>query len=374
MKHLRIVLDALVYNRQSAGIGQYIRELTEAYQARYGQEDELIAYLSPGMALNGVRAISPGMDVSRSRSRLLYEQLVLPGSASRLGYDVLHFPDYQLPVFRPMPRTVITIHDLAAFRFPAVFPALAARTKQFLMRRSVRLASHIVVPSHATRQDLVEILGVPLAKISVVPHGVRQTGRILEEKPYPRPFFLAVGTLEPRKNFARLIEAYALLRERLKGDVPDLVFAGRRGWMYEDILKAPETFHIQSSVAFLEYVSDDTLKTLYHHSVALAYPSLYEGFGLPVIEAMHAGVPVVSSARGALKEVGEDVAVWVDPEDIGSIAEGLKRILDAGPEIRSRIELGKKRAQLFRWDTAAELTRSVYRTVVEGGLDGSKRA
>lgn len=361
---LRIAVDALLYSRQSAGIGHYIAELFGAYAARF-PADTLCLVVNRGMDVPGVQLISPRHELNRSRDRLLYEQLVLPRRLLRERYDVIHFPDYQLPILSRLPRSVITVHDLVAFRFPETFPPRVGGVKRFLMRASVERAAHIIVPSQATRKDLMETLGVDPSRITVVSHGVAPKVRHLGNSPHPRPYFLAVGTLEPRKNLERLIHGYAQLCRSLRADCPDLVIVGRPGWMYAGIYRAPHVAGVAERVTFVNYVSEADLLAFYSHAVALCYPSLYEGFGLPMAEAMMVGTPVVASNRGALAEIGEEVAVEVDPLDIESIAQGLKAVLDNPEDMGQRVRMGRERVEHLTWQATAEATRQVYQRVAE---------
>jgi glycosyltransferase involved in cell wall biosynthesis len=334
------------------------------YAARY-PDDVVKAFVQPDVGLDAVECIAVAHSLS-SRQRIWYEQWTIPRRLRHESYDVVHFPDYQVPWLAPLPRTVMTVHDLAAFVLPEVFPHSKTRVKQFLMRRSVRLARRIIVPSQATQRDLVNILSVPQEKIRVVPHGVKPLGRALAERVYPHPYFLAVGTVEPRKNFSGLIRAYHVLRQRRK-DVPDLVIAGRLGWMYEETLALPAKLGVAESVKFLQYVSEEILATLYRDAIALVYPSYYEGFGLPVIEAMQMGIAVITSSTNALAELGEN-SVWrVDPTDVDSIAQSMAEILDNAEEVARRCVMAKKWAGRLTWDTAACLTRQVYEEAALGG-------
>jgi glycosyltransferase involved in cell wall biosynthesis len=304
--------------------------------------------------------LHPPRTLASSRARLSYEQTMLRRLLKQTRYDVIHFPDYQLPIFGTIPRAVITVHDLTAFRVPETFPTRMGQVKRYLMARSVRQASHIVVPSHATRDDLIDILHVDPARVTVIYHGVSKRVRDRGPSPRTRPYFLAVGTIEPRKNLVRLIQAYSLLKAQHGQACPDLVIAGKPGWLYEPIYRAPEEHGVANSVVFLNYVQEDQLLQLYSHAVALCYPSLYEGFGLPMIEAMMVETPVVASDRGSLKEIGKGVAFVVDPLDHESIASGMAQVLEDSEAVADRTRRGHQRIQDFTWEQAARKTRDVY--------------
>lgn len=361
---LKIVVDGLILDAHASGIGQYLYELMAAYAVRY-PEDSVNMWVRSGITVPGVQN-HPTKKLETSKQRLWFEQAMLPRLVARIHYDVLHFPDYQVPLMRALPNTVMTVHDLAAFVVPDMFPRSKAQTKRWLMRQSVRRASHIIVPSQATKEDLVQILSVPPEHITVIWHGVKRRGTPPVQRVHPRPYFLAVGTVEPRKNFSGLIEAYHLLRQR-RSDVPDLLIAGRLGWMYDDTLALPAKLGVADQVKFLQYVSEDTLAGLYQDALALLYPSFYEGFGLPVIEAMWDGVPVVTSRQGALAEVGRD-AVWsVDPYSGESIADAMAAVLDGGEDVASRAQKAQTWARELTWTRAAEQTHRVYSRIAQGG-------
>ncbi|MCY0878275.1 MAG: glycosyltransferase family 1 protein [Firmicutes bacterium] len=364
MTRLKVSIDALVLGPQAAGIGQYIRSLVESYQTLF-PEDDLAVWLRADVDL-GCRQRVEVPAFKSSRDRLLFEQLVLPRRLARGPYDVVHFPDYQVPILYPLPRLVMTVHDLAAFVLPGVFPRQGAAVKRFLMKRSVPRAARIIVPSAAIRDDLVNVLNVPPAKVRVVPHGVKRRGTPKPGRAYDRPYFLAVGTVEPRKNFDGLIRAYHLLRERWR-DVPDLLIVGQFGWMYQETLALPEKLGVAEKVKFLQYVLEDSLATLYRDAVALVYPSFYEGFGLPVVEAMQAGIPVITAGSGALGELGGDFVWRVDPRDVASIADAMQAVLADDGEAKRRAQQARALARQYTWERAAAMTRQVYQEVAEEG-------
>lgn len=364
MGGLRIWVDALVLDEQAAGVGQYIRSLCEAYAKLY-PTDALFGFFQPGVIIPGVNPVVVE-SASFSPRRIFYEQTRISRVVRRAPYDVIHFADYQLPLWRTPPRAVITVHDMSAFVLPEVFPPSKTRAKRFLLSQSVRRAAHVIVPSESTKHDLMEILQVGPQKIHVVRHGVKDRGRALDHRVHERPYFLAVGTVEPRKNFGRLIQAYQRLAGRLR-ELPDLVIAGRWGWMYDETVGLPGKLGVAEKVKFLQYVSEDTLTTLYRDAVAMIYPSLYEGFGLPVIEAMQAGTPVVTTNRGALAELGGDLLWRVDPLDVENIANAMLAVMSATDDVLERAKKAQAWTGQLTWENAAQRTREVYQRAALGG-------
>jgi glycosyltransferase involved in cell wall biosynthesis len=262
------------------------------------------------------------------------------------------------------------VHDLAFKVRPHEVPWQQRAYFGALLPRSLRNASAVLVPSEATRRDLIDryrIDGLE-SKVAIVPEGVTP-----DVAPAPLPaglkpgFILAVGTIEPRKNYRRLLGAYRKLRGEslpvLIGDrpgVPELVIAGRLGWAFGDTL---ERIKAEPGVRHLGHVDDSTLASLYRSASVLAFPSLYEGFGLPLLEAMAHGVPAVVGKGGALPELGDGAVVLVDPEDEASIAEGLERVL-ADAFLREKLgAAGKARAAEFTWERAAAATREILRRI-----------
>ncbi len=364
---MNILVDALLYQSQAAGIGRYIDQLFSAYIKIFPQ-DQVTALVPPEQSVPGAINIVPVEGLKSSRQRLLYEQWRLRPWAKTQAYDVIHFGDYQMPVIGSLPQAIVTVHDLVAFRMPELFPRGAGLTKRFLMRRSMAHASRVIVPSLATAQDLQDILHVPESKISVVPHGVTplkgEAGPALHERPY----FLAVGTIEPRKNFERLIQAFSQVFANIP-DGPDLLIAGKPGWLYRSAMKAPSCLGVAKRVRFLGYVDDKSLKALYRDCVAVTYPSLYEGFGFPVAEALWLGKPVLCSRGGALEEVAGDDALIVDPFNISAIADGLEELWKNPGIWKMRAKAGAARVHQLTWTKAAQTTRDVYlRTVGDSCL------
>ncbi len=357
---MQVVVDALQYSAQPAGVGQYIAHLVTAYTAGF-PSDQVTAFVALGQSLPGTQSIPLLAAGASSAQRLWVEQRVLAGRIRRLAPDVAHFPDYQRPM-APCGPSVLTVHDLAAFLYRDTFPPLTGYVKRTLMRRSVPRASRIIVPTQAIRRDLVEQLAVSPDRIRVVPHGVNPPPSVEPMIP-PRPYLLYVGTLEPRKNVVRLLTAYGMLAQD-HPDCPDLVLAGGRGWMAEPLDAARQALERQGlgpRVSVLGYVDRRDLWRWLKGAVGFCYPSLYEGFGLPILEAMAQGVPVLTSRGGACGEVAGDAAVLVEAKDVDDIRRGLDELVYGSAQARgARAAAGRARAAQHTWAQTAEATRAVY--------------
>jgi glycosyltransferase involved in cell wall biosynthesis len=258
--------------------------------------------------------------------------------------DILHCPTYRGPLKSRTP-VVVTVHDLAVLRHPETFNRWTRTYSPRVVPRVLRAARRIIAVSDFTRIELVELLGVPDEKIRVVPNAVE--AEFTNAGPAaPGEYVLAVGTLEPRKNLQRLVEAVQ------RTDV-ELRVVGARGWGGVEVGG--------NGVRWLGEVSDDELARLYRGALCVAYPSLYEGFGIPVLEAMACGVPVVTSRGTAMEEVADGAAVLVDAHDSGEIAAGIERATAERNELVAR---GLERARAFRWDAVTDATVAVYREAV----------
>jgi glycosyltransferase involved in cell wall biosynthesis len=283
--------------------------------------------------------------------------------------DVLFVPSHSLPPVTPR-ATVATIHDLGYLHFPGEHPAPTRLLRRLANRWSARRATRVVAISGATRDDLVRYDGVPADRISVVHHGhaswfkpVRDPAlveAVLARHQLDRPYFLFVGTLQPRKNLERLLAAF----DTVAADHPDLLLAlvGAAGWQPERLQHALASVRARDRVRQLGYVDDADLPPLLSGSLGLAFPSLYEGFGLPALEAMACAAPVLTSNTSSLPEVVGDAALLVDPLDVAAIADGLRRLAD-DPDLRRDLgERGLVRSAGFTWERAAQETLTVLRT------------
>jgi glycosyltransferase involved in cell wall biosynthesis len=298
-------------------------------------------------------------------------------------FDVLFAPNFVPPPTRSR-AVVLTVHDLAFRRFPDTAPH-STRRWLGLLDGALRRAERIVVPSACTRDDLRELYGVEPSRVAVIPHGVDH-GRFRPQDPervrtvadrygIRRPYLLALGGLEPRKNLPSLLRAFARLRD---GARPTLVVAGGAvAWNPEGPSAVRETLAslpspVRDDVLLTGHMPDDDVPALLSGAVALAYPSRYEGFGLPILEAMACGTPVLTSNVSALPEVAGGAAVLVDPTDVDDIAGGLRRIVDDEALRRTLAATGLDRASHASWPEAARATAAVLREAGERARAGER--
>jgi glycosyltransferase involved in cell wall biosynthesis len=294
--------------------------------------------------------------------------------------DIYHGLDFVLPPLAGNPRKVVTVHDLAFLQYPeTAVPALAAYLNK-VVPESVSSADVVAANSHTTKQALIEYYKTPPEKITVIPCGVapyfkRITDPVLLEATrhkfdLKRPIVLSVGTLEPRKNHLGLIKAFYEVQQH-KENSAQLAIAGGQGWLYEDTLRTVRELKLENKVRFLGRVSDLELITLYSLADVFAFPSFFEGFGIPPLEAMACGAPVITSNTSSLPEVTGDAAIQVDPHDIHALANAIARLL-GDEHLREKLrQKGYLQAQKYTWSKAAHKMLSVYQKLNDGVKDFS---
>ena len=314
----------------------------------------------------------PGrVDGERPAQRILWEQTALPVQLVRHRVDLVHGMLNVLPAARVVPG-VVTVHDVAFLRFPERYLPAKRRYLTVLTTVSVRSARLVIASSENTRNDLVRLLHVPGERVRVVHLGVEDrlrapvaaddVARLRERHGLPEQFFLYIGTLEPRKNLVRLLEAYERAR-RLGVEWP-LVLAGAKGWLYDEIFARVQSLGLDRHVHFPGYVLYEDLPLWYNAASAFVYPSLYEGFGLPIAEAMACGCPVLTARNSSLPEVAGDAAILVEGEDTTAMSEGLVQLAgDADLRVRLR-ERGRLQAAKFTWQRTAAQVVGVYGEVL----------
>jgi glycosyltransferase involved in cell wall biosynthesis len=332
------------------GIGRYVRGLAAALAAG-GTDVRLYAVYLRGNRKEKRRP-PPGTKLVAWRfparvMNALGRFGILPADRALGGCDVFHHTDYVLTEVSPRTPQVMTVHDLAFLRDPYFHTAQAARALEGIVRAAALRCAALLAPSEEAARDCRELLGA--RRVFVTPLGVDEEFFSLAPGAPSRPYLLAIGTLEPRKNFARLIRAHAR-----SGVDLDLLVAGKRGWLDDDVLEAARA---APRARLLGHVPDPDLKRLLAGATAFLYPSLLEGFGLPVLEAMAAGRPVLTSDKEPLRSLAGGAAILVDPLDEEAIADGIRRVVSSPPQG------GPARARGYTWAKCAAATRRAYEAV-----------
>jgi glycosyltransferase involved in cell wall biosynthesis len=371
---MRIGIDFTPAISQSAGIARYTRDLVTAL-ARLDTPDRFTLFSAERPTKDRGIPDAPNFDtrivpLGNRNATILWQRLRAPLPIELLAGNmrVFHGPDFILPPTLRA-RRVVTIHDLAFVTNPeCAVPSLVSYLNA-VVPRAVRAADRVIAVSRNTADDLAERLGVPRDKIDVIHLGISPAftpqvdaaavAALRSKYALERPFVLAVGTIEPRKNYELLIRAFAAARRDPAGP-QRLVIAGKPGWLYEGVYNAVEELGLRESVTFLDYLPEGELPTLYHAAAAVAMPSIYEGFGIPVVEAMASGTPVVCSTGGSLPEVAGEAALLVPPTDESALAQALVQIVNDDALRATLRARGLERATLFNWDAAARAHLAVY--------------
>jgi glycosyltransferase involved in cell wall biosynthesis len=374
-----IGIDYTAAYEQGAGIGRYVRELMRALALHDTQTPYRLFVAG---ATRGSLPDAPGPNFAWHPTRLTplwfarlwhRAQLPLPVEVFTGRVALYHATDFTLPPTLPGVRTLLTVHDLSFVRAPETATPVLKAYLDKVVPRSVWRATHVLADSQATKDDLVALYGTPPNKVTVLLGGVNpefkpvtdmNTRRAVRQRYQipDNPYIFSIGTVQPRKNYARLIEALAALGQE-GGDV-HVVIAGGRGWLDGPIYQSVEKFGLGERVHFTGFVRDEDLPALYAEARCLAYPSLYEGIGLPVLEAMACGIPVVTSNISSMPEVAGDAALLIDPYDVDALADALRRLLTDETLRSDLIRRGFDQAAHFTWEGAAQQLRDVYRRLL----------
>lgn len=381
---MQIAIDYTAAARQGAGIGRYARELIDAVLAVASDHEFVLLTASAGLGEAWTHTQQRLREVASHPSNLtfrdlpltddwmarLWQRLRLPLPAEWITgrVDAFYSPDFVLPPLRRRTRALLTVHDLSFLRHPETFPPKLGAYLNRAVPRSVARADHILADSEATRRDLLELLDVPPGKVTTLYGGVS-----LRFTPQPaddererlqaqygvgaRPYILAVGTVQPRKNYVRLMEACdPLAAQRDLG----LVIVGRPAWLSEPILAAAEQ---RPYVHLMGFFDDADLPALYRQAEALAFPSVYEGFGFPPLEAMACGTPVAASTASSVPEVVGDAGLLVDPLDVPAWTAALTRAIDDKTLCATLRQAGLARAATFTWVRTAQAWLNLLTTI-----------
>ena len=377
---IRLVLDTRTATSHFPGIGRYTFNLARAMGSLLGENEWLILLRDPSQpsswdvaALVGERVEVVEVPVSPFSFR---QQWVIPRLLRRLGGDLYHSP-YVLMPYRPGVPTVVTVYDLIPLLFPQIASSRARLLFRWAMTLALRTASHVIVISQATRRDLLAHFHLPSQRVSVIPlaadaqfHPQRsaQVAKVCQQYALPEDYVLYLGINKPHKNLTRLVEAWHLVvqsRERAgTGSTPSqLIIAGAWDEQYPECKQRVRDIGLTDRVRFLGFIPDEDLPALYSGAMLFLFPSLYEGFGLPVLEAMSCGAPVVCSNRSSLPEIVGSAALTFDPLDVVGMAEKIGEALHDGALRKEMVEKGLRQAAQFSWERTAQDTLRVYREV-----------
>jgi len=377
---VRIGLEVTAAVRQRGGIGRYVRELLRALAALDSENEYSLFFATnnrdagalPALPANFRARRLPFHDIWLAR---VWQRLRVPLPVELITgrVDVYHSPDFTLPPTLGRTPTLLTVHDLSFARHPSSAAPGLRGYLDVVVPRSVRRATHVLADSQATKDDLMALYGTPAEKISVLYAGVAAGFRPVDDPGVhaavrgryglgERPYVLSIGTLQPRKNHARLIEAFDRV---LRDSEYNLVLAGGEGWLYDEVHAQVAERGLPERVLFPGFVAEDDLPALYSAAAIMAFPSLYEGFGLPVLEAMACGVPVLASTAPCLPEVAGGAALLIAPRDVGAMAATIEKLVNQ-PELRHALRAkGLARAAQFRWENSAADLLRIYREIGE---------
>ncbi len=372
--NMRVAIDGMLLGRRSSGVEGSIANLVRALAASGSNDYWLYSQVDPSSldALPGHLNVATTRWPVRSRAvRIFWQQAVLPSILARGRFDLLHAPGYIAPVLAPVP-VVTTIYDVIALSHPSLCTPANHWHYRFLLPLSVRKAAAVIVPSLTTRDDLARYMPAAAGKIRVIPLGVGscfaptrdagQEDRLRADYGLGEPFILFVGGLEPKKNVEGLIAAYRLLRQR--GAVTHrLVIAGALSWDHARVRRAIRESGLGDAVTLTGFIPPERLPALYRAASLFVFPSLYEGFGLPPLEAMACGTPVIVSNRGALPETAGPAALVTDPLAPERLAEAMETVLTRMDVRGDLVARGLRHAAQFSWSRTASATETVYAEV-----------
>lgn len=356
-----------------AGVSRYIEALLRELPHVAAPDDEIVAFTSAdqGQAEFSERItwIPSRLPTARPAVRIAWEQAAGAIAGYRHKLDLLHSPVNVTPLAGG-DHQIVTVHDLAFHYFPEQYPMPKQRYLRAMTRLSVRRAARVIAVSESTRQDLIQLYNCDPEQVVAIPNGVDPSYSPMgeaadrafrEAQGLPAEFLLFVGTLQPRKNLDRLLRAYAKVAGEL--DWP-LVVIGARGWQYDPIFRTVRQLGLGERVRFSGYVPAEELPDWYSAATIFILPSLYEGYGLPALEAMACGTPVIASSTSSLPEVVGDAGLLVDPLDEDAITGEILRLAGDARLRQELSDLGLRRAARFSWRRSIELTYAAYRDVL----------
>lgn len=381
---MRIAIDAHSVGAKLGGNESYAVNLIEAL-AEIDSVNDYTLYVTTREAHDRFHQRWSNFKVRSTlpHTPLIRIPLTLSAELRKHPVDVLHV-QFTAPPFCPCPA-VVSIHDLSFEHLPQTFNVRSRTQLRLTVRHSAKRAARILTLSEYTRQDLIETYGIEAKRISAIPLAApahfapvrdnKELQRVRHTYGIDGDYFLSVGSIQPRKNLVRLVKAYAALRGYdANVKLPKLVLVGKCAWLYDETLRALEEFGVKEAVILTGYVPDEDLPALYSGALCFIYPSYFEGFGLPPLEAMKCGAPVIVGNRTSLPEVVGDAGLTVDPFDVDAIAAAIMRLMHDS-DLRKELSLkGQKRASTFDWRETARKTLKVYEEVAGKSIDESHQA
>jgi len=366
---MRIGVNVAVISGQMTGVGYHALSLVRAL-ARVGKDigwvligaDPSTNSLNPLPKGDNIQAIGADRGLDGAR-RAAWQQWALPRIAARAGVDLLYCPDYSRPAWSPVP-VVNTIHDLSFYSSSPPFSPLAARLwKGALARLAIQRSARLIADSEFVRGEILQRFRIDPGRVVAIHLAAQDFGEEARQKP-ERPFLLFVGTLEVRKNLVTLIKAFTTLRA--EGGIPHrLLLVGKQGYGWDQIGNAIAASPFRHEIEVRGYETNQEVSRLYRSADLLVFPSLYEGFGLPLLEAMACGLPVVSARAGSLPEVAGDAAEFFDPGSERDLAAAIERVLESPALQESLRRKGRERLKLFSWEECARRHCQLFREAFE---------
>lgn len=376
---MKVGIDYTPAYEQGGGIGRLTRDLIAAL-AQIDISSEYKLFVSGATSSELPPPLAPNFQWKPTRihpkwlARIWHRmKLPVPVQVFLGKVDLFHATDFVLPPTLPATKTIVTVHDLSFMRVPdAASPKLKAYL-EMVVPRSVRQATYVIADSQATKNDLVDLYEILPDKISVLLSGIDSRYKPINSRSSlltmrnkykigDIPYLFSIGTIQPRKNYSRVIQALRLLRKR--GYDLHLVIAGGKGWLEDEMYKTLDDTQMHDYVHLIGFVDEADISALYSGAECVVFPSLYEGFGFPVLEGMACGTPIVTSNVSSLPEVAGDAALMVDPYSVEEIANAVQKILDDSTLKTTLIERGLKQSAKFTWENSARQLLDIYRQVL----------
>ncbi len=368
---MRIAINTLGPSKLKAGIGRYVSNLVNDL-AKIDNQNKYVIFANEDNKEWFTNIKNPNFKIIQLGNyskikflRILWEQIILPIHCVLKKIDLLHSPGFTLPIIKTC-KQAVTIHDMTFFNYPEHHTFLKRIYFPLMIKHSVRQADIVFADSESTRQDIIKILNASSDKIKTIHLGVeeiflkkrnkKELKQTQNKYSLNKKYILFVGTIEPRKNISTLISAFAKLQRK---DL-DLVICGKLGWMYKSIFKTMKQEKVEKQVKLLGFVPDEDLLNLYAGAEMFVYPSFYEGFGLPIVEAMASSCPVITSNLSSTKEIAGDAAILINPNSEQEITISIEKILRNKNLRQNLIKKGLERAEKFTTINAAKNTLKYF--------------